>query len=161
MSCASQENCRKPDHWAAFIWIQKSAPRKIHFLTDFIRIHFCASLDDRFWKCHQSKTWRYQGATVHLKDLSMMNPNSRDITAFKWIPFRSFSWTFKERWSGYEFNWVTIESRKIRQFALTDVHARSSSLSATEDRNKKEILFKKHLGKRLRMRVKYRQMWHS
>ena len=66
MSYASQENSKKPDNWAAFVWIQKSAPRKICFFTNFIRTHLCASLDDGIGKCHQSQTWRYQGATVFM-----------------------------------------------------------------------------------------------
>ena len=45
----------------------KSAPRKFYFLTDFIRTHLCASLDSGIETCHQSKTWRYQGATVSVK----------------------------------------------------------------------------------------------
>ena len=63
-SYASQENGKKPKNWTAFVWIQKSAPRKIYFLTDFIKTHLCASLDGGIGKCHQSQTWRYQGATV-------------------------------------------------------------------------------------------------
>ena len=64
MSYASQENSKKPNNWAAFVWIQKCAPRKIYFFTDFIKTHLCASLDGGIGKCHQSQTWRYQGATV-------------------------------------------------------------------------------------------------
>ena len=64
MSYASPENSKKSNNWAAFLWIQKSAPRKIYFLTDFIKTHLCASPDGGIGKCHRSQTWRYQGVTV-------------------------------------------------------------------------------------------------
>ena len=60
---------KKPNNWAVFVWIQKSAPRKIYFLTDFIITHVCASPYDGIGKCHQSQTWRYQGATVRYSDV--------------------------------------------------------------------------------------------
>ena len=65
MSYVSQENRKKLINWIAFVWIQKSAPKKIYFSTDFIKTHLCASLGGGIGMCHQSQTWRYQGATVH------------------------------------------------------------------------------------------------
>ena len=64
-SYTSQENCKKPINWAAFVWIQKSTPRKIYFFSDFIRTYLCASLDSGIWRCHQSQTWRHQGAALY------------------------------------------------------------------------------------------------
>ena len=52
---------------------KKNAPRKIYFLTDFIKTHLSASLDDGIGKCHQSQTWRYQGATVGSFQFSIFN----------------------------------------------------------------------------------------
>ena len=72
MSYASQENSKKPNNWAAFVWIQKSAPRKIYFFTDFIKTHLCTSLDGGIGKSHPSQTWRYQGPTVIRKDCSSL-----------------------------------------------------------------------------------------
>ena len=46
------------------IFFRKNAPRKIYFLTDFIKTYLCALLDGGIGKCNQSQTWRYQGATV-------------------------------------------------------------------------------------------------
>ena len=66
----SQENRKKPNNWAVFVWIQKSAPKKIDFLTNFIRTHLCASLDSGIESCHQSQTWQYQGATVGIFGLT-------------------------------------------------------------------------------------------
>ena len=62
-TCAKKDN-KKSNNWVAFVWIQKSAPRKSHFLIDFIRSHLCALLDSGIGKRHRSQTWRYQGATV-------------------------------------------------------------------------------------------------
>ena len=64
MSYASKkkaENLKIEQH----LYEYKKAPlERFTFFTDFIRTHLCASLDGGVGKCHQSQTWRYQGATA-------------------------------------------------------------------------------------------------
>ena len=118
MSNVCQENNKRPNNWTAFVWIQKGAHRKIYFLTDFIITPLCALLDSGIEICHQSKTWRYQAATVH-EDVFQINQNRIVENIKKWwngskkLTEHVFPFWIKKK-SGYLIlcTWTKVREKK-------------------------------------------------